>query len=188
MDYNFSDDEDYSDMPDLISFADLHLEDNVLQETNIQKPKSYMFRAISDNNIYSNNTSDNSKYNEYDYDNDYNNDFYYDNNDNDNNDNNDNNNENKRCSSEPVNFFSNKRSKFNEYELYDDELYDDSNCNSYNDMIVIKNNHLFTYDELLLSKENRLIILEKLCKSFDGKNSINDDNSCPIMFCKCGRN
>ena len=170
MEYNFSDDEDYSDMPNLISFEDLHLKDNVLQETNIQKPKSYMFKTISDSNI-------NISSNDYDY----NNDFYYDNNC-----------ENKRCSSEPINFFSNKRIKFNEYELYDDELYDDSNINnnsnSYNDMIVIKNNHLFTNDELLLPKEKRLIILEKLCKDFDGENRINDDNSCPIIFCKCGRN
>ena len=97
----------------------------------------------------------------------------------------------KRCASEPIYMYKNKKYK---NDVDNDADNDDTNdeTNIYNNLILQNNEHLFSDDELLLSKEQQIEILENFCSDFKKNdihnNEIQNDTSitnCPVIFCKC---
>lgn len=109
----------------------------------------------------------------------------------------------KRCASEPINMYKNKKYKNDvtndvdndaNNDVDNDANNDDTNdaTNIYNNLILQNNEHLFSDDELLLSKEQQIEILKIFCNDFRNNNIHNNEiqndtsiTNCPVIFCKC---
>lgn len=166
------DDTDYSDMPELISFSDLQIDDRN------ELGSRYMFKSISSTDLLSYDDLEplskkrclSAPSLDYDYDNDNNYDNY-----------------NKISIDDKKNnidFSNNYYNVNNKYIKVNDHKYYENNhkIEYYENLVLSSNKDFFYYQEKLLSKCEKIKILEELCITSRKSNS-----ECPVNYCKCKR-